>query len=319
MLDALRFTKGAISTKTFEPTLKHFRIKDERVQAYNGVLSLSSPIECDLNVQPLATPFVNAIQLCEDTVSLHLTDTGRLAINSGKFRAYIDCAVEPFPEVVPSGPELELEGGLLDTLQFLAPIMGTDASRLWSHGILLTNQSAYVTNNIVLIEKWLGYMVPNTMGLPSVCVKELLRIGEEPLRIQSDGRTVTFHFEEGRWLSSSLLQVAQWPDPSKLLEQEAFTTEVTDALFEAIEKVKPFTGELNSVWLKEDGTVSTSNQDEEGAHLQVTSCKGMRGRYSADQFLRLKGLAKRIDWTAYPKPCLFYGDGVRGVIIGLNE
>ena len=319
MLEALQFVKGAISTKTFEPVLKHFRIKDGHVRAYNGLLSLSSPIDCDLDIQPVASPFVHAIQLCKDTVALHLTETGKLALKSGGFKAYIDCSNQDFPNVVPVGDELNFNGELLGALRELAPVMGTDASRPWSHGVLLAGQSAYVTNNIVLIEKWLGYQMTAVLGSPAQCVKELLRIGEEPIRIHSDGRIVAFHFEEGRWLTSSLLIVSEWPDPSKIFPNESTFIDVDESLFQALQELSPFTDDLNSVWLHEDGTISTANQDNVGAHMKLTTCEGMCGRYSADQLLTIRNIAKRIDWSTYPKPCIFQGDSLRGAIIGLAE
>lgn len=319
MLEALQFVKGAISTKTFEPVLKHFRIQDGHVRAYNGLMSLSSPINCDLNIQPVASTFVHAILLCKDTVSLHLTETGKLALKSGSFKAYIDCSTQDFPDVVPVGDELNLDGGLLEALRELAPVMGIDASRPWSHGVLLAGQSAYVTNNIVLIEKWLGYQMPAVLGLPAECVKELLRIGEEPIRVQSDGRTVAFHFEKGRWLTSALLKVSEWPDPSRLFPEDSTFTDVDESLFQALQELKPFTDDLNSVWLHEDGTISTADQDDVGAHMQLTTCKGMRGRYSADQLLTIRNIVKRIDWSTYPKPCIFQGKGLRGAVIGLAQ
>lgn len=319
MLESLKFVKGAVSTKTFEPVLKHFQIKDGHVQSYNGVLSLSSPIDCDLDVKPLAAPFVHAIQLCDETVSLHLTETGRLAIKSGNFKAFIECSDEPFPDIACEGEKIEIQTGLLETLNFLAPIMGTDASRLWSHGILLANQSAYVTNNIILVEKWLGGSISTILGLPAACVKELIRINTEPSAIESNGKTVTFRYADGRWLSSLLLNISQWPDPNKLFQNENKPSPIDASLFEALEKLRPFTGDLNSVWLHADGTISTSRNDEQGAHLQLTKCKGMRGRYSADQLLKLKEIATGIDWSSYPKPCIFYGDNLRGLIIGLID
>ncbi len=44
MLSALKFVKGAVSTKDYVPALTHFQIKGGRVTGYNGKLSLSSPI-----------------------------------------------------------------------------------------------------------------------------------------------------------------------------------------------------------------------------------------------------------------------------------
>lgn len=321
MLDSLRFVRGAVSSKNFEPSLKHFQIKDKRISAYNGVLSLSSPIECDLDVRPLATKFVHAISLCEESTSLHITETGRLFIKSGTFRAHIDCIAEPFEFIEPVGTTLPVEGGILEAFKSLSDLMGIDASRPWSHGILLAGQSAFVTNNIILVEYWLGHTFPATMGIPAACVKEFLRIGQEPTSIQSDGSTVTFHFEGGRWLMSSLLVIEQWPDPRTLLDKDCIPIPIDDSLFVAIEALKPFTDaqHLYAMWLSPNGTVSTASREDDGARFLLAECRGMMGRYSADQLMRLRGIADRIDWSSYPRPCLFFGDKLRGAIIGLNS
>lgn len=319
MLETLQFVRGAVGQKSLEPSLKHFRIQDGLVQAYNGTLSLTSPIDCDLDVSPLADPFVRAIGLCEDTVSLHVTDTGRLAVKSGGFRAYIDATTDPFPELTPVGKDVELDGHLMEALVRLSPLMSDDASRPWARGILLAGQSAYATNNIVLAEHWLGYTMPVPMGLPAQCVNELCRIGEEPERVQSDGRQVTFHFSGDRRLTSAMLVIEQWPNPGQLLNQDHGTMHpIPGGFFESLEKLLPFADSLKRVYLNPDGSLTTVAADEEdGAHIQLPQATGFQGMYSIDQLLRLRGIVQSIDWANYPAPCAWHGEKARGVIVGL--
>lgn len=324
MLNSLRFVKGAVSTKNYEPALKHFQIKDGRVQAYNGLIALSTPIDCDLDVRPLANPFVHAIGLCTDTVALHVTESGRLAVRSEGFKVFIDCTEEEFPGVEPVGDNVDLDGSLLQAVEKVEPFMGTDASHPWSHGILFAGQSAFATNNILLVEHWLGYSIPTPFGVPAMCVKELLRIGEEPVAVQSDGRTVTFHFEGGRWLHSKLLVIENWPDPHALLDGAFADTNidpqpVPEEFFNAVEKLRPFTDSLNTLHLNDDGVISTADIEDTGAHLEITPCTALGGAYSADQLLRLRGVANSADWSFYPKPCPFFGDMLRGVLVGLRK
>ena len=144
-----------------------------------------------------------------------------------------------------------------------------------------------------------------------------MRIGEEPIAVQSNGRSVTFHFEGDRWLTSKLLEIGDWPDPGRLLDVVCEPMHIDDSLFNAVDKLRPFMDKMNSVWLHEDGTVSTADNETDGAHLQSTTLGPLCGRYSADQLLRLRGVAERMDFSLYPKPCPFFGDAVRGVIIGL--
>jgi DNA polymerase III sliding clamp (beta) subunit (PCNA family) len=317
MLKALKFVQGAVAQKNHVPVLQHFRIHDGRIQSHNGVLTLSSPIDCDLTIQPLAKTFVHAITLCEETVALHETDTGRLAVTSGNFRAFIDTSAETFPEFEPGNTSVDAVG-LLDAIRALAPIMSDDASRPWSRGILFVGNSAFVTNNIVLVEHWLKHPVSHPFGLPAVAVNELLRIGEEPERITVDKGRVTFHFDNDRWLMSTLLVVDKWPDVRDMLEhsRDDQLTEIGPSFFEALHKLKPFTKDLRPVYLN-GSTISTSAEVGDGACIELHDTHYMQGTWALDQLMKLEGIAESITWGRYPKPCAFFGSVMRGIIIGI--
>ncbi len=288
MLKALRFVRGAVARKDHVPVLKHFKIEGGRIQSYNGVLSLSAPIACDLTVQPLAETFVHAIALCDDTVSLHQTETARLVIKSGDFKAYIDTSEEAFPEIKTTGETVNIVVDILDAVKVLAPVMSEDASRPWSRGILFIENSAFVTNNIVLVEHWLQHPMPRPFGLPAMVVKELLRIDEEPEGIKVSPNTVTFYFTGGRTLTSSLLLINNWPDIRLLLQNppKEKLYDINEDFFEALLDLRPFTKDFRPVWLN-GNQISTSHDPEDGAHITLTDTIGMRGSWSLDQLIKL--------------------------------
>lgn len=317
MLKALRFVRGAVALKNHVPVLKHFRIHDGRIQSYNGCLDLSAPIDCDLSVQPLAATFVHAISLCEDTVSLYQTATGRLVVKSGDFKAFINTSQEVFPGIESSGESID-GVHLLKAIKILAPVMSQDASRPWSRGILFAGQSAFVTNNVVLVEHWLKYPVRQPFGLPAMAVNELLRIGEEPEGVEINPTHVTFHFKDGRRLCTNLLRINLWPDVRKLLEisEPLESHNLHPEFFEGLRKLRPFTTETRPMWL--DGNhLSTSSDPEDGAHLELNETEGMQGIWSLDQLLKIEGIAKEISWCRSPRPCPFSGDKIRGLIVGI--
>lgn len=318
MLAALKFVQGAVAKKTHAPILKHFQIKDSRIQSHNGVLSLSAPIECDLTIQPVAATFVHAISLCKKTVALHQTETGRLAVTSGNFKAYIETSTEEFPAVEPRGTPLQVTG-LLQAVKTLAPVMGEDPLRPWAQGILFAGNSAFATNNIMLVEHWFKHAVDQPFGLPAVAVNELLRIDEEPESIQITPQRVTFHFSDGRWLATSLLLISQWPDVRKLLpnKNDDELQPLDETFFEALKKLRPFTKDMRPVWLN-DSTISTAKEDESGAHLTTTECTGMRGMWALDQLAKLQHVATHVAWGHYPKLCPFFGAATRGVMVGMQ-
>ena len=100
MLEAIKFTRGAIAKKDFVAELTHFHIAKGRITGFNGMMALSAPIELDLDVRPKADTFAKALHACEDTVTMHVTPTGRLSIKSGRFKALIEC----FPDEQAAAP-----------------------------------------------------------------------------------------------------------------------------------------------------------------------------------------------------------------------
>lgn len=318
MLSSLKFVQGAVAKKDFVPELTHFHIQGGSIRGYNGMLGLCCPIDLDLDVCPRATPFIKAIQTCQDTIQLHLTPGGKLSVKSGKFKALIECTSEPFPEVEPEGETVELDGSLLKTLKKLVPFIAEDASRPWARGILLRGQSAFATNNVILIEAWLGYIFPVEINIPRAAVLELLRIGEEPSHLQLTENSVTFHFTGNRWLRTQTYST-EWPDLARILDlpPAAERLPVPDKLWEALEALDPFTEDTGKVFLS-SGVVSTSDGNETGATVEVPDLNAI-GCYNARQLRLLKAIAQVMDFTAYPKPCSFTGDSLRGAIVGMRS
>lgn len=321
MLESLRFVQGAVAKKDYVATLQHFRIEGGRVRGFNGRMALCAPIAVDLAVSPKAVPFVKAIAACQTKASLEMTKAGRLAVRSGKFKAFIECANEPYPGVDPEGQIIPLaEDGheLLPVLATLAPLMSEDASREWSQGILFDGKSVFATNNVILAERWLGVPFPHKMNIPKGAVQELLRIGEEPLTMQVAENSVTFHFEGDRWLRTQLSST-DWPDVRYILDKAHAGVSMTPApaeLFDALPQLTPFLDKVERVHFR-DGGVGTSVEPGEGAHVAVTDIPD-GPCFSHHMLGLLAGTATHTAFDTYPKPCPFSGEQLRGVIVGVR-
>ena len=317
MLEALKFVQGAVARRDFVAALTHFQIKEGGIKGYNGMLALYSPIDLDLNANPKAAPFAKAIQTCKDTVQLNMTAAGRLSVKSGGFRAYIECLDEQiFSDIHPEGQDIALDGHFLDILKTLAPFIAEDASRPWARGILFRGPSAFATNNIILVEKWLGFNFPVEVNIPKPAVQEILRIGEEPERLQMDGRSITFHFKNGRWLRSQTYDLG-WPDLAKVLDRAGAPKPIPDGFFSGLSDLAPFLDDLERIFFKE-GELTTSQTEGLGAAAKVAGVPS-QGCYNYHQLHKLDGVADSVDFEAYPKPCLFYGDKLRGAIVGIRS
>lgn len=318
MLTELKFVQGSVAKKDFVPALTHFLIDNGTVRGFNGMIALCSPIPFDISCKPKAEPLVKAIGNCSDTVALALTPAGRLSIKSGKFKAFIDChpdeaTLHPMPE----GEHVGIDGqALLQALKTVAPFIGDDASRPWSNGVLLLGQSAFATNNITLVEYWTGFSAPMPLNLPRAAVKEILRINEAPTDVQVAETSITFHFEGGRWLRSQLFET-KWPDLTRVLSAESKPVPLDPKLFEALKNLKPFTDKMGRILFKGNGLIATHDDDAEGAGYELDNFDHS-GIYQIEMLGLLEGVVQSIDWSTYPAPCMFFGDRLRGAIVGMR-
>lgn len=318
MLTALKFVQGAVSKKDYVASMSHFNIKNGRITAFNGMFAISSLIDCNIDCNPDADTLVKAISKCTKATQLSLTPTGRLSIKSGAFKALINCHPEQLPEFEPSGEIVGIDGKVLyDALSALYDFISDDATRPWSNGVLIDGKSAYATNNIILVEKWLGVEFPFKVNIPRLAVRELLRVKENPVKIQVDERSVTFHYDNERYIRTQQLDT-NWPSVFNVLNVvNPDYQDVDEELFTALLNLKDFSDKLQAVYFR-DGYLTTSKADEDGASYHTESSPGI-GCYSGGMLLKLKGVAEKIDWFKYPKPCPFIGDGLRGIIVGLRE
>ena len=317
MLNALKFVKGSVSSKDILPALTHFVIEQGTVRGYNGIIALCSPIPFGLSCKPRAEPLVKAIANCTETVQLTLTATGRLSIHSGKFRAYVDCIEGETPHVKAEGTEIQINGqAILDAFKRLQNFIGTDASRPWCEGVLLDQKSAFATNNIILVEYWLGCDIPVPICVPKMAIKEMVRINEPPVSALLKDNSITFLYEGGRWIRSQLLDTS-WPDIRKILDIPCNPQTVDVNIFEGLQIIKPFADKGNKVFFN-DTVMSTHEIEGEGAQYNIVSLMP-ESSFTIDMLQLLEGTAKQVDWTTYPKPCPFFGDKIRGVIVGLKK
>lgn len=314
MLNELKFVQGAVARKDFQPALTHFHIQGGKIQGYNGILSLCSPIALDIDVTPNAVQLVKAVRNCKDTIALSVTSGGRLAIKSGNFKAFVDCYAQGFPEIRPSGKQITIPPDFLDALKVLEPCIAEDASRQWARGILFRGRSVFATNNVVLLEYFLGTEFPAEINLPQETVRELLRIGELPESALFDEAHITFQYSGDRWLRSQVYST-QWPDVSKVLDRDG--NAVTPVLQAAhVEELLPFVDEGSRLYLL-DGVLATAPVDGAGARIEIPGLLA-GGIFNAHMLRLALERAQRIDLAQYPAPCIFYGNKLRGALIGMR-
>ena len=317
MFQSLKFCVGSVAKKDFVPELKHFAIHNGRVRGFNGTLAISSPIPFDIDCYPNAEQVIRAVANCTDTIQLSMTKAGRLSIKSGVFKAFVDCVDGTNVHVDPEGEVVELDGEvLLAGLKAVAPFVGSDASRPWANGVLIKGQSLFATNNVMLVQYWLSSAFPVVLNLPRSAVREMLRINEAPTCAQITDKSATLHYSGERWLRTQLYST-EWPNLDPIINKPSIQAPLDPKLFEGLEALKSFVDKLGTIHFRSN-EICTHESDAEGATFKIESLK-CTGKYNIDMLNLLRENVDTIDWSCYPKPCVFMGGRLRGVLIGMRQ
>lgn len=319
MRDALRFVQGAVKKNALAPELSHYLIKDGRITGFNGHMALSSPIGLDFTVRPHAGQFYRAITTCGQATSLNITKGGRLAIKSGAFRAYVDCLdIDNVYEANPEGDTILCPPNFIKHATEVFPFIGEDASRPWAMGLLIHSGLMMATNNIAIVQSWMGGDPIPVINIPRYAVSEMIRIGDCPEKLQSDGSSLTVHYSDGRWMRTQLVD-PEWPfeKMNALFDFEDDPQPLPDGFKEAVGVISSFKESLSNAVYFARGGLASAQEEEIGVAYEV---EGLHPGpvFSIKQMEAVVQVAAAADFTRYPQPCSFYNQDrtLRGLIIG---
>lgn len=302
LLNTITFVKGAVAKRDLVPALTHYLIRDRRIYGFNGVVSLSCPVDIDGSWAPNAQQFWRVLELCGDGAEF-VPDGDRILIRgqSGEIKvsAYVE-RIDPDSVPIPAvtGSTCPIPPGFMDTLHLLRPFIGEDASRQQFQGIFFRKQVAWATNNVIAVEAWQGKHGKTfpMIVLPVEAIDELIRIKETPETMTNDvdAAMVTFHYSGGHTLTTRLLPYDRWPDFAQVFDE----VDVSDVpstpehLFPALRQVKPFANDRLSIVTLSPGQIQAAHGDT-NVRLKVPGLGAVvEQSFSLTQLLRIEGADK---------------------------
>lgn len=319
LLTPLKFVRGAIKKNNVSPELEHYQIGDGQIVGFNGYMAIGAPIDLPVVANPRADLFFKALEACGDeNITLAMGEDGRLRIRAGKFSALIPCVTQDLYKARPQGEKFSCPKGYAAACKSLHKLISDDATRPWAMGMLHDAGSLYVTNNVIILQQWVGFDSP-TFTIPRFAVAEVARIGIDPIEVQVSKGTVTFHYSDGRWLRTQQLE-SQWPleTVNRILGEAGTGSPLPERIFDGIRTITPFSTDMTTA-IKFDATGVYAGAEDTGAGIELSGMPTNAPAFSGPMFLLLEGLAKTMDFSAYPNPCGFAGDNRRGVILGLRR
>ena len=318
MLDILKLVRGAVADKDIVPVLTHYLIEHGRVTGSNGRITLQAPCDVlgDLHTVVPADAFIKAITACGGDATVVADTVDTVVVKHGRTRVKLNALPpEQYPAPFNTGdmvPTTVDPTQLVRVLELVRPFVGTDALRLWSHGVLLRGGYAYATNNITVVRvpcQWAG---PDIV-IPSDAVDELLALQRRRtlLAVAYSATAVRAEFGGGTVLHAQLLD-GTWPDVDVVVDHDGGLPS-TFGLLDVLERLAPLAGDgravdigLNSV------TCGTAVAEVDTGVTKPT-------RFNVDLLCDVLRVATHIDFDMYPKPVKFRGThGLEGAIAGMS-
>lgn len=324
MIDLLKTVFGAVATKDIVPVLNNFCLykslfdRKGRIQGGNGILCIDAAFEHPITECTVpANKFIKALEACSGTPAFDITETGRMSIKSGRFKAYLPTLpAADYPIAAQEGVLTKVTSSFLTLLRDLKPFISEDASRIWSMSVLLsTDGYAYATNNVILVRKKYELECENEVVLPIDAVNRILDIGETPQYCFISDSSITLEYGPEMWMRSQLI-TERWPGVRQLFDGFKSDIAVPVDLKDTVGKIRHFCANEKFPVIRL-GTVVSTDGEVDGASMEGFDLP--ESSFHADQLIKVLAVATHVDFSTFPKPCFFKGlGGLEGMIVGIR-
>ncbi len=313
LLEALRFV--ALAQRDEGPSQhRHCRIKEGWIAASDGILTAGAKVDAELDACPQTRRLLAALERCGEGVAITQLDETRLSVKSGALRAVVPCID---PELIgftwADPPIAPLTPAFLAGVKAIEHIASDTGPNVQSCSLLIAGPTISATNGQVLAEYWHGNELPPYFVIPKSAANVLNRCAKTPIGFGFNGRSATFHYDDGSWLKTQLFD-DKWPNIAKVFEKEkpGNNVAIPAGLFDAMALIGDFSdcGQVEFC----EGLLKTVNK--EGAECAEHDVKDMLegARFSIKNLELLKPIAKTLNVDLSCPAAYFYGQNLRGAI-----
>lgn len=314
LVAALNFVSVA-GTKTEFPYQSHVVLNNKFAVACDGQLTAGHLITEELECCPHLGQLRAALAKTGNSLSIAELPSGQLSITGDKLAAKIPCVsfeTLPSPELTKPDPICAvIDDRLKQAFATCGVTVSENGTRAFECGLLLEANICTGTDGKVLIQFWHGIDLPPALFVPKIFAAAVSKIKIPLVGFGwTEGRSITFHFENGAWIKTQLYE-DKYPNIAQFMDVPCSPEPVPENLFEAIETVAAFDNDESATLA--DGKVIADNAEYE--------VEGLDGRctYANEYAKRIAPFAKTIDLKTYDDRAFFFGDNVRGLMLGMKK
>lgn len=318
MRDALRWIKGALTSKDVDAARIMYKLSQSEIRAANGRLIAGHPCETGADFLVPGVEFEKILDRLPGDITIKPVENG-VRLRSGVFSGTINTLLLDkwsYPDV-DGAVWHDVPAGLLNVLDTLRPFISDNATQRWATCVALEHGWAYATNNIAVV----GCPLPgaNMMALLPVWAVDFVLARRNGLRQWAWAENyVAFRWENEAWMRSSLV-VGQFPERAAGMIREALSvktsTMITDKFRQAFIQVAEMAED--TVLLYKDRIVSRYKQAEVCAEVACSVPGDAECSIWGAEYL-LPAIKVADSWSPeqWPKPAPFKGKMICGYVIG---
>jgi hypothetical protein len=289
------------------------RIWGKRISASGPVLSASVGIEDDIECCPSTRKLLAALRHCPDSISLTKLPTAQLSIKSGNFTATIPC-IEPqeIPAIYADQPSLSVNTDFSLMLQKVGALVNERKKHILYSSVLLMGESILASNGDIILQGWHSCAGPENLIVPKLWIKALHKAKEKTFySLGRSQESLTAWFPDDSWIKTLLHHDPEFPQLGEFLNMKAEFMPTPRGLWEAIERLAPFSDD-NRVYFRAEG-LSTDKHNSNGA---INICEGLPVgiSFSISSLMLLRDLAEEVAFNVTTNMAYFRGHHVRGAI-----
>jgi hypothetical protein len=260
-------------------------------------------------------------------------EADRLVLRRGRFRGRIKTAPLDswvMPTDLPIGLE-PIPDNLIDGLTSLLPFVSANATKPWATCVGIVGDYMYASNNIAVarvpISSEVGYIDNEIVGftgymLPRWVVEFVVKRSEGLAAWLCNAQQVTFLWEDGSWMRSSLIN-DKWPPMQSLLDryfQGDVDVEITDDWRKIIRRIAKIADDP-VIRLRENECAGSTGEvlaveDEAGTPVPEGKTETIWDLRYLEPVI---AIATHWNPRVYPNPAPWRGEFIEGIIAGRRD
>ncbi|WEL95552.1 hypothetical protein [Xanthomonas phage vB_XooS_NR08] len=315
LIAALKFISVA-QKKAGPVNIQFCHIAHNWAAAFDGVLTVAAPIEEDLTACPHTLQFIDALSKAGDELSITQLTANTLAVSSGVFRALVPCVAFDEVPIMPPDPQCAvIDDRVKAALAAVAGLATDGAPNATYAAVLLQAGSAVATNGAALLEAWHGIDLPPGLMLPKAAASAIAKASKALTGFGYSQSSATFYFEDGSFIKSQLYG-ERYPNYASVLDVPNLNLwPIPEDFYRGVRAIESFSP--NGHVFFEDGAVLSRMHKEEASTYRIEGLPERMG-FSAKLLLSVEHAFKKAHFDAETNKVIFYGDNVRGAVMGLD-